>query len=104
MTGKNAFLTGEILRVVSFAIVTTNRRKSAEGIVVMTAEETWQERRPEQLAVGVSAQLRPEQEASAERDSESRMRPDCERDGETTHVPRKPNDRDSGKGKSQSSL
>ena len=40
MTGKNTFLTGEILQVVPLAIVTTNYRKSAEGIVVMTLRET----------------------------------------------------------------
>ena len=40
MTGKNTFLIGEVLWVVSSAIVTTNHRKSAEGIVVMTLGET----------------------------------------------------------------
>ncbi len=55
--GKEYVLTGEILWVVSLAIVTTNYRKSAEGIVVMTAGETRKEQRPEQLAVGVKSRL-----------------------------------------------
>jgi hypothetical protein len=53
MTGKRTFLTGEILQVVPLAIVTTNCRKSAEGIVAMKAGKTQKERRPEQLTVGV---------------------------------------------------
>ena len=54
MTGKNAFLIGEIPQVASLAIVTTNCGKSAEGIVVMTTGDTRKERRPKQLAVGVN--------------------------------------------------
>lgn len=55
MTGKKAFLTGEILQVVPLAIVTTNCRKSAEGIVAMTSGETRKEQRPEQVTVGVKS-------------------------------------------------
>lgn len=43
--------------MVPLAIVTTNYRKSADGIVVMIAGETQKEQRPEQLTVGVNNRL-----------------------------------------------
>ena len=67
MTGKRTILTGENLQVVSYARVTTNCRKSAEGIVVLRAGETRRERRPEQLTVGVKTRLWETQTAPAER-------------------------------------